>query len=198
MPQDGMPNPGLLTSQDAPQYMEATRTGGGWNVQTATLFAPLVAVPTTVAALEIWNNVANNVTLVVDTLYAEQILSTAATQTYAIYACVLASKAVPSVTALTVTSASGRASYSAVAGSPAVTGVGTSVTANGWRPWGNVQTWGTAAATPGNSWHTEVNGRLIVPPGCALALHVVGSLATASTFHVGASFYAVSGLTNVA
>lgn len=191
MPNDSLNN--LLVEQGAvPSYAEATRSGNGWLVQTATLFAPLTAVPTTTAALEIWNNVANGTSMVVDTLYAEQILATAASQTYAIYACVLAPKAVPSVTALTVFSANGRASFSAVAGSPVVTGVGTTVVAQGWRPWGNPQAWGTATATPGNAWHTEVNGRLIVPPGCALALHVVGALATASTFHVGASWYAAT------
>ena len=43
----------------------------------------------------------------------------------------------------------------------------------------------TAAATPGNGWHAEVNGRLIVPPGASLCVTVAGSLATASSFQEG-------------
>ena len=189
MPNDGMPRGGLLVSQDAPPYAEATRLGIGWQTQTTTLFAPLVAVPTTTAALELWNNTQSGMNMVVDTLYAEQILSTAATQTYAIWACVSTPKAVPTLTALSITSPSGRSAITSAVGARVVTGVGTTVVANGWRPWGNPQSWGTAAATPGNAWHAEINGRLVVPPGSALLLHIVGSLATASTFHVGASWY---------
>ena len=192
MPNDILTN--LKVSQGAPDHMEITRLGGGWTAQTATLFAPLVAVPTTVAALELWNNTNNDMTMVIDTLFADQVLGTAATQTYAIFACVCIPKAVPTLTALTVNSLSGRGPYTSAVGSRVVTGVGTTVIAAGWRPWGDVQAWGTAAATPGNAWHVNVDGRLLVPPGCSLALHVVGSLATASTFQVGASWYEVSDL----
>ena len=189
MPNDGMPRGGLLVSQDAPAYAEASRLGIGWQCQTATLFAPLVAVPTTTAALELWNNTTSGMNMVVDTLFADQVLGTAATQTYAIFACVSVPKAVPTLTALAIHSTSGRSLITGSLGTRVVTGVGTTVVANGWRPWGNPQAWGTAAATPGNAWHAEINGRLLVPPGCALLLHVVGSLATASTFQVGASWY---------
>lgn len=191
MPNDGMTRPGLLTSQDAPPFFEMSRLGAGYQAQTATLFAPLTAIPTTTAALELWNNTTSGMTMAVDTLFASQILSTAATQTYAIYAQVTVPKAVPTVTALVIHSMSGRSPITSSAGTRVVTGVGTTVVANGWRPWGDTQAWGTAAATPGNSWHTEINGRLLVPPGCALTLHVTGSLATASTFQVGASWYEI-------
>lgn len=179
----------LLTAQGLPPYTEMTRRGGGFTVQTATLFAPLVAIPTTVAALELWNNSASGKDLIVDTLFADQVLSTAATQTYAIYACISIPKAVPSLTALALSSTSGRQVITPTVASDVVTGVGTTVIANGWRPWGVVQAWGTAAAIPGNSWHAEVNGRLIAPPGCSVLIHVMGTLATASSFQVGCGFY---------
>ena len=177
-----------LVAQGLPPYTEMTRKGGGWSVQTATLMAPLVAIPTTVAALEIYNNMAST-SLIVDTLFAAQVLSTAASQTYAIFACVSTKKAAPSNTALSVFSNSGRASYATTAAGRIITGIGTTVVANGWRPWGPPQAWGTATATPGNSWHVDIDGRLLVPPGCALLLHLMGALATASTFQVGASYY---------
>ena len=178
----------LFTAQGMPPYAELTRQGVGWSVQTATLFAPLVAIPTTTAALEVFNNTGTE-SLIVDTLFASQVLSTAATQTYAIYACVSTKKAAPSNTALSIFSSSGRPVVASTGAGRVITAINTTVVANGWRPWGQVQAWGTAAATPGNSWHVNIDGRLIVPPDCALFLHVVGSIATASTFQVGASWY---------
>ena len=195
MPNDGMVRPGLLVSQDNLPFGEITRLGGGWTAQTATLLAPLTAVPTTVAALELWNNTTSGMNMVISDVFADMILGTAAAQAFAIYACVLVSKAVPTLTALTVNSLSGRAAYTSAAGSRVVTGVGTTVIAAGWRPWGNPMAWGTAAATPGPSWNAAVDGKLIVPPGSSLALHIVGSLTTASSFQVGASWYEVSNTT---
>ncbi len=181
----------LLVAQGNPPYHELNRLGSGWSVQTTTLFAPLVARPGTTAILEIYNNATSGMTMSVDDLFAEQILSTAASQTYAIYAMVSTQKAVPSLTALSVQSSSSRAFYTTTASSKVVTGVSTTVVDNGWRPWGSVQAWGTATATPGNGWNAPVDGRLIVPPGASLCLHVVGALATASTFQVGAHWFEI-------
>lgn len=180
----------LFTAQGLPPFTEVTRKGDGWSIQTSTLFAPLVAVPTTVAALEIYNNMlAASVALVISDVFAMQVLATAAAQTYAIYACVSTQKAAPANSALDIFSSSGRAKYTTSAAGRIIAGIGTTVVANGWRPWGPPQAWGTATATPGNAWNAPVDGKLIVPPGCALLLHVVGALATASTFQVGASWY---------
>lgn len=174
-----------------PPFTEITRRGTGFTVGTSTLFAPIVAYPTTTAELEVYNNSTSKL-LVVSDLYAAQILSTAATQTYAIYAMVTTLKAVPTLTALNLYSLTGQPIVVPTAAGEIVTGVGTTVVANGWRPWGTVQAWGTAAATPGNSWSVPVDGKLIVPPGCSLCLHIVGSLATASTFQCGATMYMVN------
>lgn len=179
----------LANAPGMPEYYETQKRQEGWTVQTSTLFAPLVAVPTTAAALELYNNsIAGRRNMIISELFADQILSTAATQTYAIYAMVTTAKAVPTLTALALHSLSGKNLITPTAAGEVVTGVGTTVVANGWRPWGAVQAWGTAAATPGNSWSVPVNGKMVVPPGCSICLHIVGSLATASTFQVGLSF----------
>jgi hypothetical protein len=182
-------NADLRVAQGLPEYAEMNRLGDGWTVGTSTLFAPLVAYPTTTAALEVYNNSTSlGRCMVISELYAAQILSTAATQTYAIFAMITTQKAIPTLTALTLFSTSGKATVTPTAAGEIVTGVGTTVVANGWRPWGAVQAWGTAAATPGNAWSVPVNGKLVVPPGASICLHVVGSLATASTFQAGLSF----------
>jgi hypothetical protein len=151
------------------QGAEMNRLGDGWTVGTSTLFAPLVAYPTTTAALEVYNNSTSlGRCMVISELYAAQILSTAATQTYAIFAMITTQKAIPTLTALTLFSTSGKATVTPTAAGEIVTGVGTTVVANGWR--------------------VPVNGKLVVPPGASICLHVVGSLATASTFQAGLSF----------
>ena len=175
-------------SQVLPPYYSISKLNDGWTVQTATLFAPIAAYPSTTARLEAFNNRPGYV-MVIEGLFAAQVLSTAATQTYAIFAMVSTSKAAPSNTALLVTSLSGRPAFTTTAASDIVTAVDTTVVANGFRPWGAVQAWGTAAATPGNAWSAEVDGKLIVPQNCSLCIAPAGSLATASTFQCGFSFY---------
>ena len=177
-----------LVAQGVPPYTEMSRRGNGWTVQTSTLFAPIAAYPSTLTRLEGFNNNPGYAMIIVD-LFAAQVLSTAATQSYAIGAMVTTAKAAPSNTALAVASLSGKNSYTTTAAGPIITAVDTTVVANGWRPWGNPQAWGTAAATPGNAWSAEVNGKLIVPFGASICVAPFGSLATASTFQCGFSFY---------
>lgn len=174
-----------------PAYTEITRQGNGWNLVTATAFTPVAAVPAVTAALEIFNNTTGNssITLVVDSLFGFQLTSTAVVQAYGVWAMVTTQKVAPSNTALSVFSQSGRASYATTAASRIISAVGTTVVANGWRPFGPVQPWSTMAATPGQSIAAEVSGRLIVPPGTSLCVTIAGSVATASSWQVGASWY---------
>lgn len=177
--------------QTLPPFMELMRRGDGRTVRTATLFAPLTAVPTTTAALEIYNNTADTVLAVTD-LFMEQILGTAAQQANYISAMVTTRKAIPTLTALSLYSMSGKEIVTPTAASGIVTGVGTTVVANGWRVYGPGLNWGLGTATPGPGYSVAVDGKIIVPYGCSLCLHVVGALATASSVHVGATFASVS------
>ena len=74
-------------AQTLPHFAEIARRGTGFTVGTATLFAPLVAYPTTTAILEVYNNTTDKL-MVIGDLYASQILATAVVQTFAIYAMV--------------------------------------------------------------------------------------------------------------
>lgn len=182
----------LITSNGMPRYTEMSRRFDYQQVQTSTLFAPLNAVPTTTAILELWVNSTSNRVMVVESLFADQILGTAAAQAYAIYACVSVNKAVPALTALAIRDVLGeRDAITPTVGSEIVTGVGTTVVANGWRPYGPPTGSALEAATPMHSWEAPIDGRLIVRPGRSLQLHITGSLTTASSFQVGAQFYMV-------
>jgi hypothetical protein len=180
----------MLTAQGLPAYTEMSRLGNGWTLLSAA-FAPVAAVPSTTAAQEIFNNSTGSgaMVMVIVDIFAFQLLSTAAVQTYAAWAQVTTQKAAPTNGAQTFASVSGRQSWATTASSPLLTAAGTTVVANGWRPFGSVQSWGTAAATPGGSWSAPVDGKLLVPPGCSLCLTVAGSIATASSFQVGFQFY---------
>jgi len=175
-----------LMAQGNPSYMEVRRRGEGWTVQTTTLFAPLVAIPTTVAILELYNN--GKRLLVVSDVFAMHVLATAVVQTHAIFATITTKKLAPTLTALVVNSLSGKELKTTTALSELITGVGTTIINNGWRPWGGLQNFNLGAATPGESWSVPVDGKLVVPPGASLGLHVAGALATASSFQMGCDF----------
>ena len=173
-----------------PPFAEISRRGDGFTVGTTTLFAALVAVPTTTAILEVYNNSTDKL-MVVSDLYAIHVLSTAVVQGYGIYAMVTTSKAVPTLTALNLYSLSGKAIVVPTAASEIVTGVGTTVVDNGWRPYGNSPSFSLEAATPSMGWSANIDGRLVVPPRSSMCMHVAGSLATASAWQCGFSAYMV-------
>lgn len=172
--------------QTLPPFAELMRRGEAFTVRTATLFAPLTAVPTTTAALEIYNNTPGHILVVTD-LFMEQILATAAQQANYISAMVTTTKAIPTLTALSLFSMSGKGIVTPTAAGSIVTGVGTTVIANGWRAYGPGLNWGLGTATPGPGYSAPIDGKIIVPYQASLCLHVVGALATASSVHVGAT-----------
>lgn len=171
----------LLVAQGNPAYAEIRRRGEGWTVATATAFAALVDVPTTTARAEFYNNTTNRVAVVSD-LHCFRLLGTAVIVGEGIWAMISTAKAVPSLTALTLFSLSGKAFVVPTATSDLVTGVGTTVVANGWTPYGGMLAY-LAAATPGASWSVPIDGKLQIPPGCSLCLQVVASINTAAAFN---------------
>lgn len=175
----------LLVGQGNPPYMETARRGQGWNVSLASGVAPLVAVPTTIAALEVFNS--GSRLMVIRDLFAFRLLGTAAAQTWSLWAMVTTTKAVPTLTALTLYSTEGKAALTPTAASEIVTGVGTTVVANGWRPYGPPVGYITEAAVPNAAFSWPIDGKIIVPKNCSLCLHVVGAT-TAGTCTVGFSY----------
>ncbi len=187
-----------IYAQGNPPYTELSRSGKGWNTIITTAVAPLAAIPTTTAHLEIFNNSAGagSFVMVIDSLHAFELLSTNIVRTASLWAMVTTQKAAPANTALSIFSNSGLPSYATTAASRIITGVAiaTGVVANGWRPWGPVEAWSPAPGAgvpPGNSFECPVNGRLEVPPGCSLAMHMVSSAAT-GTYVFGASWYEIA------
>ena len=183
----------LLVTQGARlPFSEITRLGGGWTGWNLTGAVPLAVLPTTLCIGEFYNNTnatGTPMNMEIESLMAFRLLGTATTFAAAIWACVLAPKAAPTNGAVVVGSLSGRAPYTTAAGSRVLVGNGTTVIASGWRAWGETPMGvDTEAALPAASWTATVDGKMIVPPGCALAITIVGKAAT-GTFNVGATWY---------
>ena len=182
----------LTTSGARAPFTELTRSGGGWTGWNATGAVPLAVLPTTLCIGEFFNNSnATGVPMVmeIESLMAFRLLGTAATWTGAIWACVTAPKAAPTTGTSVVGSLSGRQPYTTVAGSRVLIANGTTVVASGWRAWGEApMAIDTEAAAPGASWTASVDGKYLVPPGCSLAITIVGKAAT-GTLNVGATWW---------
>lgn len=185
----------ILVAGGLPPYTEVTRRGWGWNTKTTTAFTNLVVVPTTLANLEIKNNTSNS-SMVIDTIWGWQLIGSAVAEGYAVFAQV-GTAVIASVDTLPVFSNNGKASYTSGVSAPVSTDTEQTVVANGWRQFpGSTATKALNAATPGAGLIGQVDGRLIVPPGKALHIAVTGSVATATGWHAGASWFMVPGLTN--
>lgn len=167
-----------------PPYTEMTRKGNGWATMATSAIAGLVVRPSTVAALELWNGYnAGGPSLIVDRLFAFNLVSTNVIEGFSLWAQVTTIKAAPSSASLVVRGNSGKAYSGGV-----VNAVGTTVIDSGWFPWTQAYNKGAGGVVPFGAVVVNVEGRLIVPPGCSLCLHVVSSL-VGETFTNGASWY---------
>jgi hypothetical protein len=176
-----------LTQQDSAPYFEATRRGR-WKIRTATLFAAIAAMPSTLANLEIVNNRVGYV-MVVDTIASYQVLGTAVVWAHVPFAAVGA-KVYSGNTALLGYSADGAAAITSAGDTPFQTAITQTVVESGWEAFpGSTMNFGLAAATPGGANVGQVDGRLAVPYGKSLYVAVMGSVNTASAFQCGASFH---------
>ena len=170
----------LFVAQGQAPGTEGTRKGERWGTMATGAVAGLVIRPTTVAALEIYNNEAVK-SLVIDRIFTQNLVSTNVIESFILYAMVTRPKAAPTDAALAINSLSGKA--------PAIRTVLTAASAtvvdNGWFPYGESFTKGAGGVVPHGGIVAEVGGRMIVPPTCALCLHVLASL-VGQTFTSGA------------
>ena len=177
----------FLVAQGLPAFTEMTRLGEGWATMATAAVAALVVRPTTVAALEIFNNESvGGQSLIVDRIFSHWLVSTAVPGSATLYAMVTRPKAAPADAALAINSLSGKAADTRTV----LTAASTTVVDNGWFPWDSAFPPAQAAATvtPQGGIMSKVEGRLIVPPTCSLCLHVVANV-VGNTFTSGASWY---------
>ena len=171
-----------------PPYTEMTRLGQGWAAMAVLAVAGAVARPTTTAAFEVWNgNSQGGASLIIDRLFSHELVTstTGLGGGAGIYAQVTTVKAAPSAGANVIVRGNSGKAY----GGSVVCGLGTTVIDSGWFPWGpTVKKESAGAVVPGGILWVDVGGRLIVPPGCSLCIHVVSGYA-GDTFTSGAGWY---------
>ncbi len=173
-----------LVGQGLPPYTEMVRKGQSWATMNTSAIAALVVRPSTVAALELWNGYgASGPSLIVDRVFGFNLVTTAVNEGWSLWAQVTASKAAPSTASLAVRGNSGKAYSGSV-----INAIGTTVVDSGWFPWTNGLVTSGSGVTPYGCAVANVEGRLVVPPGASLCLHVVASL-VGQTFTVGASWF---------
>jgi len=174
----------MLVAQGNPSYMETRRRAESWSVFLATASEALAAMPDALAHLELHNNGSRLV--VVSDLHLWRLLGTAAGVGEHLWVMVT-KKAIPSLGALVLYSNSGKAAITPTATSEIVTGIDTTVIADGWMPYGPGAAY-LAAATPGTGFNLPIDGKLIVPPGCSICLAIGASVATNLAFHCGITY----------
>ena len=166
-------------------YSEVTRGGDMWSLM-GDARTPLVVIPTATCTLEIYNNTQRPFEVIDLLLF--HLLGTAAQHNQSIWAEVTAPKGAPTLLAGTIVgSHSGKAPYTATNGTDLLPAGGTTVVSGGWRPYGTPGPGIVSTARPGEAFSVPVDGKLIVPPRCSLAIACVDALATASSVQVGAT-----------
>lgn len=173
-----------IVASGLPPYTEMVRKGNAWATMSVSAIAGLVVRPSTVCALELWNGYnAGGPSLIVDRLFYFNLVSTAVVEGFSGWAQVTTVKAAPSSASLVVRGNSGKAYSGSV-----VNAVGTTVIDSGWFPWTQAYNKAAGGVVPFGAVMANVEGRLIVPPGSSLCLHVVSSL-VGETFTQGASWF---------
>lgn len=182
----------LLVAMGSSAYEETVRMGRSFEVHTTSAVAAVVAVPTTANLLSIYNAEPDGGrSLIIDRLWALMGAGTAAAGQATILACLgqtrVAALATASLVQTALNGLGGKDSkvINSTTALDAVTGV-----AGNWRVAPGLKGGQKpgAGATPGVFADAEVNGRLIVPPGRLLALHVLADV-VGSTFTVGAEWH---------
>lgn len=176
-----MPN---LVALGLSTFAEMVRLGIGWGTMSTSAVAGLVVRPTTTAAFEIHNgNSAGGISLIIDRLFYFNLVSTNVIEAFSGWAQVTAAKSAPTDGSFVVRGSSGAAYSGAV-----IAAASTTVVDSGWFPWTGAYQKGAGGVVPFGATIAEVDGRLIVPPGASLCMHVVSSL-VGQTFTQGASWY---------
>lgn len=183
-----------LVAAGAAPYQEIARTGRAFVVINTTAVAGVVAIPTTGVNMAIYNNAPDGGrSLVIDSVFAQNVVSTAvATQAQLLVCTGQVRETAPTDAALAIKKRNGlgvgtndTVVRTIIGGTalPATTGI-----AANWFPLGPSVTKAGVAATPGYGLWQAVDGRFIVPPGRYFAVNVIGSV-VGETFISGLAWH---------
>ena len=169
-------------------YRKARRAGEYESAMATSAIAGLVVRPTTVAAITFHNRAqSGGKSLIIDRLFSHCLVSSAVQTFFNLWYCMHPNDVVViPVNSITTLRGSGDASGDDLGN--VFVEVGRTVVNDGWFPCGREGTVSASGTTPQGTSEWEVDGRLVVPPGASMSLHVVSAL-TGDTFTSGASWY---------
>lgn len=182
----------VLVAQALPPLTELVRMGNSWVTQmlTANAVAPVTAVPTTAAMLQLYNGEsAGGRSYIIDSVFSYAATSEGAADGFQI----IGQIAAPGAAAAPTAHASLQTNLSGKAGTSPCAVIGRSVTtatANKWFLIGNC--WLAASTTTfGMGADIDVKGGIIIRPGGSLFLHTLAEAAAAATMVMGVRWHEV-------
>ena len=169
-----------LVAQALPEKCEIVRLGDSWQVSNATATSAAIALPTTIAGLQLWNGEpSGGKCYVIDSVAAtENVVDLTQSDCTALMVCNNKPPvATPTDAALVIRSMSGRT----YGGRARTMLVGTAMVNDGWFPAGNSVA--PAPAVAGSGWKqtdVDLRGMYIVPPGGQFNIQAVKVAAAAT------------------
>lgn len=188
----------LLVGQGTSPYGEIVKVGRAFEVHTVAAIAAVVALPTTASMLSLWNGEADGGrSYVIDRVWGLRIVSTTAIASQAALIGCLGQTRVSTLGTLSglplnpLNGNAGKDSKSATYLNAVALDAVTGVTGN-WRvlpgQTGGLKISAGAATVGGDFVNSEINGRIIVPPGHAFGVHVFAPL-VGETFICGVEWH---------
>lgn len=178
-----------LMAQGLAPYVEMSRRFGHWSAMNTSALAALVVRPSTTANFTIFNPTTSLYTLVIDRIFAFNLVSTAAQARSGMWYCVHRPGLVSPTNDITArgtgVGATGTPSPAGVVGDTAMT-----VIDDGWFPCGNWSDVEPTGVLPGAIMEYKFEGRVLVPPGCGISSQVVSSV-VGNTFTSGFAWWEV-------
>ena len=170
---------GLLLT--LPYSVAWTAKGYGYQAMATAAVAALVVRPTTLAIATLRNQNTDKV-LVIERVFAHNLVSTAAVAFFHIWLC---SHPASSGTVTNDITVRNNTNGKAAGGSNTYFDNGATVTDDGWFPWPDVIGESESAGVlPGAAVLANVNGRIMVPPTGALSMSVVAGVVEIGRAHV--------------
>ena len=155
-----------------PYYVGWKAKGYGKQAMATTAVAALIVRPSTASALTIYNPAGNNKSMVIERVFAHNLV-TAIEEQGGLYLCShpIGMTAPTGNNIVIRNSTNGQAAGS----SATIVDTAEAVTDDGWFPWGVGQWTNLDGTVPGGQLEAKVGGRIIVPPGGGLSVHIVSS-----------------------
>jgi len=178
-----------IVAQGAPPYAGLSRRNKGWQAMNTAALAAVVVRPSTTAGLTLYNGnaAASEIALVVDSVKAFNLVTTAALSDWSVWVCIHPTgMTAPSADITTINSMSGLATPY---GGGAIVDTGATVADNGWFPISqSPNVVHGVGVTPGHALSIDCDGKFVIPPTAAISVQVVASI-TGLTFTHGFSWW---------